>query len=90
MQPSSLAAGALLAILSTGTVGCTGASLVAARAAEDLSCPEKDIKVTSRDDMGGYDARGCGKRLSYMVRAGEVISDSGNDALPEGHGVRGE
>jgi hypothetical protein len=61
-----------------GGTGCTGASLVAARAADDLSCPEKEIKVTSRE-MGAYDARGCGRHMSYVVRAGEVLPDSGGD-----------
>ena len=61
-----------------GASGCAGAGLVAARAAEDLSCPEKDIKVTSRE-LGGYDASGCGKHLSYLVRAGEVLPDSGEE-----------
>ena len=69
-----------------GSAGCAGAGLVAARAAEDLSCPEKDIKVESRE-MGGYEARGCGRRLSYVVRAGEVFPDSGEElgAMPS-HG----
>ena len=58
--------------------GCAGAGLVAARAAEDMSCPESDIKVTGRE-MGGYDATGCGKHLSYVVRGGEVLPDSGGD-----------
>jgi len=75
MRAQALMAG-LVAML--GAAGCTGASLVAARAAEDLSCPEKDIKVTSRE-MGAYDAKGCGKSMSYMVRAGEVIPDNGPD-----------
>jgi hypothetical protein len=66
------------AFLGAGAAGCAGAGLVAARAAEDLSCPEKDIKVTSRE-MGGYEASGCGKRMSYMIRAGEVMPDSGGD-----------
>ena len=61
-----------------GAAGCTGAGLVAARAAEDLSCPEKDIKVTGRE-MGAYDAKGCGKSMSYVVRAGEVLPDNGTD-----------
>jgi hypothetical protein len=71
----------------TGAAGCAGAGLVAARAAEDLGCPEKDITVRSRDEMGGYEASGCGKHLSYMVRAGEVLPDSGGDPLPP---MRGE
>lgn len=75
MRVQILAAGLVAWV---GATGCTGAGLVAARAAEDLSCPEKDIKVVSRE-MGGYEARGCGKRMSYMVRAGEVITDSGED-----------
>jgi hypothetical protein len=61
-----------------GASGCAGAGLVAARAAEDLSCPEKEIKVTSRE-MSRYDASGCGKHLSYLVRGGEVLPDSGDD-----------
>jgi hypothetical protein len=65
--------------------GCTGASLVAARAAQDLSCPEKDIQVTSRE-MGAYDAKGCGRSMSYLVRAGEVMTDSGGDLAPNPHG----
>jgi hypothetical protein len=63
------------------TTGCAGAGLVAARAASDLSCPEKEIKVESRE-MGGYDARGCGRHMSYVVRAGEVIPDSGEELGP--------
>lgn len=59
-----------------GGAGCAGASLVSARAAADLSCPEKDISVSSRE-MGAYDASGCGKRASYVVRAGEVMADPG-------------
>jgi hypothetical protein len=61
--------------------GCAGAALVAARAASDLSCPEKEIKVESRE-MGGYDARGCGRHMSYVVRAGEVIADNGEELGP--------
>jgi hypothetical protein len=83
MRPTTFVACGFLAVLVPGTTACAGANLVAARAAEDLGCPEKDIKVTSRDDMGGYDAKGCGKHLSYVVRAGEVLPDSGNDPLPE-------
>ncbi len=75
MRARTLLAG-LVAVLGTG--GCVGANLVAARAAEDLSCPEKDIKVTTRE-MGAYDAHGCGKHLSYVVRAGEVLPDDGSD-----------
>ena len=64
------------------TCGCTGAGLVKARAAAELSCPEKDISVTSRE-MGAYDARGCGKQASYVVRGGEVLPDTGgHDDLP--------
>ncbi|APR81078.1 Hypothetical protein A7982_06425 [Minicystis rosea] len=64
------------------STGCTGASLVAARAAADLHCPEKDISVKSRE-MGAYDANGCGKHASYVVRAGEVMPDmSAQDDLP--------
>jgi hypothetical protein len=58
--------------------GCAGASLVAARAAEDLRCPEKDIKVTSLE-MSAYEASGCGKSARYVVRGGEVLTDSGGD-----------
>lgn len=66
----------------TCSAGCTGASLVSARAAEELHCPEKEISVTSRE-MGAYDARGCGKHASYVVRAGEVMHDTGGqDDLP--------
>jgi hypothetical protein len=75
MRAQILATG-LVAVLGAG--GCAGAGLVAARAAEDMSCPEKDIKVQSRE-MGGYDANGCGKHLSYVVRGGEVLPDSGGD-----------
>ena len=67
-----IVAAGLLAV--AGVTGCAGAGLVAARAANDLRCPEKDIKVTERE-MGGYEASGCGKRMSYVVRAGEVLSD---------------
>jgi hypothetical protein len=68
-----------------GGAGCAGASLVAARAADDLSCPEKQIKVTSRE-MGAYDARGCGRHMSYVVRAGEVLPDTGGDLEGSPHG----
>jgi hypothetical protein len=68
-----------------GASGCTGASLVAAKAGEDLSCPEKDIKVQSRE-MGAYDAQGCGKHMSYMVRGGEVLHDDGPDLGASPHG----
>jgi hypothetical protein len=61
-----------------GSVGCAGASLVSARAAEELGCPEKEIKVTSRE-MGGYEASGCGKSQRYVVRGGEVLPDVGGD-----------
>jgi hypothetical protein len=61
--------------------GCAGAGLVAARAASDLSCPEKDITVEGRE-MGGYTARGCGRNMSYVVRAGEVIPDTGEELGP--------
>jgi hypothetical protein len=72
-----------------GSAGCTGAGLVAARAASDLHCPEKDISVSARE-MGAYDATGCGKQISYVVRAGEVMSDpGGQDDLP-GKMPRGE
>jgi hypothetical protein len=64
-----------------GATGCAGAALVAARAASDLSCPEKEIKVETRE-MGGYEARGCGRQMSYVVRAGEVIADSGEELGP--------
>jgi len=72
----------LALVVACGGAGCAAANLVAARAAEDLSCPEKEIKVTSRD-MGAYDARGCGRHMSYVVRAGEVLPDNGAD-LGEG------
>jgi len=78
MRTWLLSAGMVAAL---GSSGCVGASLVAARAADDLGCPEAKITVTSRE-MGGYDARGCGKRGSYVVRAGEVMQDSGHDELP--------
>lgn len=78
-----VAAAGLVAML--GAAGCAGAGLVAARAAEDMSCPEKDIKVTSRE-MGAYDARGCGKHMSYVVRAGEVLPDDGSDLDHSPHG----
>jgi hypothetical protein len=69
-------------LLSLGSFGCVGSRLVAAQAAKELHCPEKDISVTSRE-MGAYDARGCGKHASYLVRAGEVMPDSGAvDDLP--------
>jgi hypothetical protein len=64
-----------------GSSGCVGASLVAAHAADDLGCPEAKITVSSRE-MGGYEAHGCGKHASYVVRAGEVMQDSGHDELP--------
>ncbi len=83
MRARILATGLVVLV---GTAGCASAGLVAARAAEDLSCPEKEIKVTSRE-MGAYDARGCGKHMSYVVRAGEVLPDSGDDlgsAMPRG------
>src|SRR5262249_51346664 len=64
-----------------GAARRAGASLVATRAASDLSCPEKEIKVESRE-MGGYEAHGCGRHMSYVVRAGEVIPDSGEDLGP--------
>ena len=66
--------------------GCANASLVAARAAGDLGCPQSQITVTSRE-MGGYEARGCGKQERYMVRAGEVMQDSGQELpmeMPKG------
>jgi hypothetical protein len=69
-----------------GGSGCAGAGLVAARAAEDLSCPQKEIKVTSRE-MGAYDAHGCGKHMSYVVRGGEVLTDDGAEL---GRGPREE
>jgi hypothetical protein len=50
-----------------------------------MNCPEKDIKVVSRE-MGAYDAKGCGKRFSYVVRAGEVLPDSGEDLGANPHG----
>lgn len=63
-------------LAAVGATGCAGAGLVAARAATDLRCPEKEITVTERE-MGGYEASGCGKRMSYLVRAGEVLTDEG-------------
>ena len=64
------------------SAGCAGAGLVSARAADDLRCPEKEISVKSRD-MGGYEAQGCGRQASYMVRGGEVMpDDSSADDLP--------
>ena len=69
--------------LSLGSLGCVGSRLVSARAAEELHCPRKDISVTSRD-MGAYDAHGCGKHASYVVRGGEVMPDTGGqDDLPD-------
>jgi hypothetical protein len=74
-----MAVGAVAALAASG---CAGASLVKARAAEDLRCPEKEITVESRD-MSAYDARGCGRQASYVVRGGEVMTDSGReDDLP--------
>jgi hypothetical protein len=67
-------------VLGSGLMSCASSGLVAARAAEDLRCPEKDIKVTSRE-MGAYDANGCGKHMSYVVRGGEVLPDSGGDPV---------
>jgi len=61
-----------------GVTGCAGARLVAARAADDLGCPEKQIKVEGRE-MGSYEASGCGKHMSYTVRAGEVLPDNGGE-----------
>jgi hypothetical protein len=78
--------GLAVLVAAMGASGCVGASLVAAKAAEDLSCPEKEIKVQSRE-MGGYDAQGCGKHMSYMVRAGEVLPDPGGEL---GTSSRGE
>jgi hypothetical protein len=64
------------------STGCAGSSLVAAKAAEDLHCPRGEISVESRE-MGAYDAHGCGKHASYVVRAGEVMPDTGSqDDLP--------
>ncbi|MFT3768327.1 MAG: hypothetical protein QM820_22990 [Minicystis sp.] len=69
-------------VLVLGSAGCTGSGLVSARAASDLHCPEKQISVQSRE-MGAYDATGCGKHASYVVRAGEVMPDMGaQDDLP--------
>ncbi len=59
MRSSNVFAFGFLALLVPGATACAGASLVAARAASDMSCPEKEITVTSRDDMGGYDAAGA-------------------------------
>jgi hypothetical protein len=73
---------AMVAAAALSASGCAGASLVKARAAEDLRCPEKEITVESRE-MGTYDARGCGKQASYAVRGGEVVTDTGReDDLP--------
>jgi hypothetical protein len=36
--------------------------------------------------MGAYDAKGCGRHMSYVVRAGEVMPDSGGDLEPNRHG----
>ncbi len=65
-------------VLAIAASGCASAGLVATRAAEDLRCPEKDIKVTSLE-MGAYEASGCGKSARYVVRGGEVLTDSGGD-----------
>jgi len=78
MRTWFLSAGMVAAL---GSSGCVGASLVAAHAAEDLGCPEAKITVTSRE-FSGYEARGCGKHASYVVRAGEVMQDSGHEELP--------
>lgn len=78
MRIGWLAAGMVAAL---GASGCVGASLVAAHAADDLGCPEGKITVTSRE-LSGYEARGCGKHASYVVRAGEVMQDSAHDELP--------
>jgi hypothetical protein len=77
MGGARIVAAGLVAVV--GAAGCVGAGLVAARAATDMRCPEKEIKVTERE-MGGYEASGCGKRMSYMVRAGEVLPDEGESA----------
>lgn len=70
--------------LALGSAGCAGAGLVAARASQELHCPEKDITVHSRE-MGAYTAEGCGKHASYVVRAGEVMPDPGaHEDLPDG------
>jgi hypothetical protein len=69
-------------VVAASSTGCAGASLVAARAADDLHCPRGELTVESRE-MGAYDVRGCGKHASYVVRAGEVMPDSGaQDDLP--------
>lgn len=82
MRSSKLWIGSLASIASWTAWGCSGASLVAARAAEDLRCPKNEISVTSRE-MDTYDAHGCGKHASYVVRAGEVMPDTGaQDDLP--------
>lgn len=73
---AAMAVMGLLALL--GAAGCAGASLVAAQAASDMHCPEKDISVTSRD-MGSYEAHGCGRTQRYVVRGGEVMSDGTDD-----------
>lgn len=79
MRTWVISAAMALGLFSTG---CAGASLVSARAADELRCPASEISVTSRD-MGAYDARGCGKQASYVVRGGEVMPDTGGqDDMP--------
>lgn len=81
MRATTLILGVAMALASSG---CAGASMVAAKAADDLHCPRKDISVKERE-MGVYEASGCGKHASYLVRAGEVEPDSGSrsDDLPD-------
>jgi hypothetical protein len=67
-----------LVLMVLGSTACASAHLVAVKAADDMSCPAKDIEVVSRE-MGAYEAKGCGKKMSYVVRAGEVMADDGND-----------
>lgn len=72
----------MAAAAALGAAGCANAGLVRARAAQDLDCPEKEIKVEERE-MSTFDARGCGRQASYAVRAGEVTTDTGReDDLP--------
>jgi hypothetical protein len=60
-------------------VACTpGASAVHKRAAADLDCPAKDVRVVplslskasllANPDDALYEAKGCGKRLEYWVK----------------------
>lgn len=49
-----------------------------ARAAADLGCPEGKLTVESRE-LHGFEVTGCGKRASYVLRGGEVLSDTGGE-----------